>query len=136
MKKSRLSDNELKQLLAGQQRIPPMADADEFWARFRARAELVPQAEPSPAAHGLGTALWPRWALAGVTVAALILLMLTIELPLRRSSGRQALQALSKVDQVDVFVDYASMMIVEDSENGGTLVWLAGIDAEAPNGDG
>ena len=136
MKKPRLCDRELKRLLEDQQRIPPMTDATEFWAKFRARAELVPQVEPSAPGRDQARAFWPRWGLAGVTVATLLLLMLTIEMPLWRGPDGAERQALSKVDQVDVFVDYASMMIVEDSENGGTLVWLAGLEAREPNNDG
>ena len=122
---SRLSNEEIRHGLRQLPGAPAPRPAEEFWQEFRSRASLVPQAEPAPRASGWGAAWW-RWAATGGLAAAAVVLILVASLhPPASTPGADVV--LSKVEQVDVHVEYDSMMIVEDSQHGGTVVWIAGV---------
>ena len=99
---------------------------------------MTPQdTEPAspPVTHG-----WRQWSMAAACalVVAFVLTPLALHPPgaARRGRAPAAVSGtLSEVEEVDVLADYSSLMIVEDSENGGTLVWLTGMH-DAPAGDG
>ena len=110
---------------------PPTArSSEDFWDDFRARAALVPQAAPHRAAPPVG-----RWLFAVGSAAALVVAVFAISrlLPGPAGEGRIAnvpslpntvSGALSQVEDVQVFQDDASVMVFEDSENGGTVVFV------------
>ncbi|MBT3289062.1 MAG: hypothetical protein HN849_31115 [Victivallales bacterium] len=109
---------------------PPTArSSQDFWEDFRARAALVPQAAPHRAAPPVG-----RWLFAVGAAAALIVAAFTISRLLPDPAARQIANvpsppppvsgALSQVEDVQVFEDDASVMVFEDSENGGTVVFV------------
>ncbi|MDX9979122.1 MAG: hypothetical protein RBU25_03645 [Lentisphaeria bacterium] len=107
----------------------PERPAADFWADFQARASLVPQAagrdEPSPypARRGFATAL-----------AALAIALIVLAQFLPTGGKDQPLLAalpppppgetLSRIEDVQIFLDHASITIIEDSANGGTVVFV------------
>ncbi len=118
----------LGELLRTTARVPERPAAD-FWEDFRARATLVPQAVPSRTAAPTG-----RWLLAAASLAAAVMLIFAIALPRSGSNdGSLAVASLptpakngrlSRIEEVQVFLDNASVTIIEDSENGGTVVFV------------
>lgn len=107
----------------------PERPATDFWEDFRARAALVPQATPSRTAAPTG-----RWLLAAASLAAAVVLVFAIALPRSGNNDNSLAVAslptpakngrLSRIEDVQVFVDNASVTIIEDSENGGTVVFV------------
>ena len=108
--------------------------ADDFWEDFRARASLVPQAKPE------ARPVFARpWALA-LAAAALAMVIFAVGqlLPDTTDQGGIAKTApatppqlasakLSRVEDVQVFLDNASVTVFEDNENGGTVVFVESI---------
>jgi hypothetical protein len=105
--------------------------AEDFWEDFKARASLVPQTRT--AARPL---IARSWAMA-VAAAALVALVAVVGqlLPDAPESGVAqggsaappqlvASSRLSHVEDVQVFVDNASVTVFEDNENGGTVVFV------------
>lgn len=118
--------NALRQAAA----LPESRPAAAFWLDFRARAALTMQTAPEPAAVVGGSALFRHWALA---IAALLVVLglgyaflrppaTSVEIA---QAPVAALPALSTIEEVEVFSEYSSVMIVEDIENGGTVIWVA-----------
>ena len=124
----KMSNRDLRELVQRAEGSPEIPSADVFWDRFRARAEMVSQERPASVAHGSGR-LWPRIALAGVTVLALALLIVTLEMPRQPANGGSLETPLSRVDELDVYIDHTSVMIMKDRHGGGTLVWITGTEA-------
>jgi len=87
-----------------QYEAPPLRDANDFWADFRARAALVNQEQP---VHGDAQPLrWyrPAWVL---TVAALIAVLFVLAPALRNGRPPQPGAVLadhSEVQEIEVFV--------------------------------
>jgi len=111
---------------------PPTArSSQDFWEDFRARAALVPQAAPHRAAPPVG-----RWLFVVGSAAALVVAVSAVSRLLTDPAGEgqqiasvpslptTVSGALSRVDDVQVFQDDASVMVFEDSENGGTVVFV------------
>jgi hypothetical protein len=111
--------------------------AGDFWDDFRARAKLIPQQQPT-------TRPIPRSAwLVPLAAAALAVVVIAVGhlLPQPDAGGvaakpatkstQVASTALSKVEDVQVFVDNASVTVFEDSKNGGTVVFVE--SAPVPN---
>jgi hypothetical protein len=132
-------DRALAEALAKAAALPEPRSAEAFWQDFRARASLTVQETPATAAVHAGALFSLRWA----SVAAALLVVvgaLTYLQPWARQtqvaerapavpaapSAQPAL--LSKVEEVDVLSEYSSVMIVEDAENGGTVIWVASAD--------
>lgn len=118
--------NALRQAAA----LPESRSAAAFWLGFRARAALTMQAAPETPAVVGGLALSRHWALA----AAALLLVLGLGYAFLRPPAAPAEiarapvaapPALSTIEEVEVFSEYSSVMIVEDIENGGTVIWVA-----------
>lgn len=126
---------ELCRALRDVERVPEPSPADDFWRRFRARADLIP-AEGRAGRRRTRPALWPRWVLGAATVLALAAIFLSIELSqLFSEPGHDA--RLSRIDEVNVFMEHRSVMIMNDPEHGGTLLWVAGAEegiSHEPNG--
>ena len=104
---------------------PAPAPAQEFWADFRRRAG--PQLRAQVASERSVPVL--PWRLSWVAAAALAM-VLAAALALgplgRRSVAAGGLG--SSVAQVDVFVPYSTMMILQDQKTGGALVWVTDLD--------
>ena len=107
----------------------PERPAADFWEDFRARASLVPQATPSRT-----TAPAVRWLVATAALAAIVMLVFAVA-QLRPEVDNSSLlvaklpppartDGLSRIEDVQVFLDNASVTIIEDSENGGTVVFV------------
>ena len=104
--------------------VPPPAPA--FWARFRAKAALA----PLPAAPARRHSAWrPLWASAVAGAGAVALLALAPWF-LRNGQARPA-GALSGVEDLSVYGEYSSIFIIQDGENQGTIVWVAGWEGPA-----
>lgn len=102
--------------------VPDPVEPDRFWPDFEARASLVTR--ESPEARGLGTAgLWLGWAAAGLACLAVFvgIIMRTPAAPPATAA------AFSEVQEIDVLVSYSTMMIMQDSDSGSTLVWVGGM---------
>ena len=116
------------QELRGFRGSPAPPPATEFWGTFRARAQDIPQETPVLQREERAAARW--WLGAGGLAGATVVLVLALALEIRAPVPTEP-QRLSKVDEVTVHVDYDSMMIVEDAEYEGTVVWIAGVQAGA-----
>jgi len=116
-----------------QYRAPVTRDKQEFWSDFRARAELGPgpQAE-TPASSGV---LVRRlsWALAACLATALLITALAYR---TQTGAGQAYAQRSQIEEVQVFVPCASVMIMQDAESGGSVVWLADLEPEEASEEG
>lgn len=113
----------IQEALRREHAVPPAPPAERFWATFRARvavdgaSAVRPALRFSPRRH----LSWAAAALVALTLAVVSLLP---------PAGRPVASTprLSGVQEVDVFVPYSSMMIIEDDERGGSILWLAGLD--------
>jgi len=133
----RLTWHDIRQQLRQQDSVPPPPPATEFWTRFRARARQRLRPEPTPVrqrarpwAHPL-----PRlaWAAALLILTGLAVLLLQRDPtpgsgPLVAVAGRANASA---IEEIEVFVPYSSMMIMQDAETGSAIVWLADLDVSA-----
>lgn len=100
-------------------RVPPLQDRDLFWAEFRERAQAIPQ-DGRPALPPMPFLLRPAVRLAAM-LAALAVVSSTVAFWIGRNGPDNR---VSNVQEVKVFVEYSSMVIVEDTVNGGTFVWI------------
>ncbi|MCF7855723.1 MAG: hypothetical protein K9N51_13060 [Candidatus Pacebacteria bacterium] len=121
-----ISNKELRELVQRAEPTPRIPRADAFWGRFKARAECMPrETNERPPAY---PRLWPKLALGAATVITLLLMLVVLEfpqLPVDNASG----EPLSRVDELDVYIDHTSVMIMKDRRSGGTLVWITGTEA-------
>lgn len=120
----------LRQALRQAAALPAARPAESFWQDFRARSALTHQAEPAPARQAAGVGLLRPWAvgaLGAMVFAGLVWAWLQSAVPSGRlaQAPAPASTALSKVEEVEVFSEYSSVMIVEDIEHGGTVIWVA-----------
>lgn len=131
---------DIEQGLRAQPKPLPPRDSQDFWAEFRARAELAGQGES-------GLRLVPersyRWQWAAGVAAALVLL-LTVTL-LSRPSGSQPLNtagsakvalvvppsAKNEVKALDVYAEHSGVMVLQGDDFSGTIVWITGLTPEA-----
>jgi|GEM_PF-1650969 len=116
--------------------LPEPRPAAEFWQDFRARSALTLQEAPDRVAV-VGVRLTSlRWV---VATAAVLVLLASVSVFLRTGPvPPQVAQAptatattttdLSTVQELEVFSEYSSVMIIEDAENGGTVIWVASAD--------
>jgi len=110
---------------------PAPPPAEEFWEAFRAHASLGPPAAERQAERPRALLL-PRlaWAAAGAVALAAALVMFTP--PATRPPAQEHL--VSQVEEVNVFVAYSSVMIMQDEKSGSALVWVAGMGTEGKDG--
>ena len=111
----------LREALADACVLPAPRSSRRFWDDFRARAELTVQ-ESAARPRAVGVPGYVRPLGACLAAAAAVLAAISLLLP---GGGNGGAPVLSKVDRVDVFVECDSVMIVEDTENRGTVIWLA-----------
>ncbi len=114
-------------------KAPEPRPAAEFWAEFNRRVAAMPaEALPATAASLPLSFPWARplrWA-----AAALVAALLTLPVLLRQGAqapARNHDQANSELEEIEVFVPYSTMMIMQDRESGGTVVWLADLNKGA-----
>lgn len=109
----------IREALKATDHPPALRSVGDFWADFKSRAAHVPQ-------DGVRVLPSPRvFTQARIRVAAAAAVLAV--------SGIVALQFLdhpenagkvSAVQAVDVFTDYSSLLILEDTDHGGTFVWI------------
>mgnify|MGYP006275680451 CR=1 FL=1 len=122
MKKNDAINTAIREL----QQPPPMRNSDKFWNEFKARAAITPQT-------GTGTAAprrkitWPR-AVSIITGLAVLLVLAVLFLP---RDGNHDTTQLSEVEEIDISVDYSGVMVMQDAQNGGTVVWVTDLNSEA-----
>ena len=111
--------------------LPAPRPAAEFWQDFRIRAAQAGTApvaaDPAPEVTiPPGFRAW-RWAAAMVLLISLAATLRLARPPVARAALEPAAVSsdLSKVEEVEVFSEYSSVMIMEDLENGGTVIWVA-----------
>ncbi len=113
---------------------PPVRDETEFWSDFRARAELGPgpDAEATVARAGL------PWRLGWTLAVSAVVCIVAVSVFRTRTPSPHALTTTtrSEVEDIEVFVPYTSMMIMQDVSSGGSVVWLADLDPEQSLGEG
>ena len=111
---------------------PETRPAKTFWQDFRARASLTVQGVTTVAednaAHSLAWRPWASVAAAVIVLCTFFVLRQPVETTIASNPPPVAPAGLSKVDEVEVFSDYSSVLIVEDIENGGTVIWVAAAD--------
>jgi len=126
----------LRQALRAAAPLPDPRPATDFWQDFRARSALTMQEAPERVAVvGARLTSW-RWLAA---TAALLVVLASLGVFLRTGPGPSPIaQApapaptnLSTVQELEVFSEYSSVMILEDVENGGTVIWVASADTGA-----
>ena len=113
--------HEIREALCRRHDVPAAPPPAEFWSRFRTRIE----SEPRPRQEEVRAFQAPvipwrfAWAAAAVAVLAFTLLLVA---PHRRDSRA------SRVDEIEVYVSYSTMMIMQDAKTGGAVVWLTDLD--------
>ena len=129
---NRLKWKDVRQSLREEYAAPPMPESDAFWEEFRKRAGTRTREAPVRALPRLRPAAW-----APLAAAAALVLLATL-LFFRPAPQRKTVAAadLSQVEAVDVYAEYSSLMIMQDRENGGTLIWLAGVQPSESPTDG
>lgn len=120
----------LRQALRQAAPLPAARPAESFWQDFWARAALTHQESAAAARQPAGVGLLRPWAvgaLGAVVFAGLVWAWLQSAVTPGRlaQAPTPASTALSKVEEVEVFSEYSSVMIVEDIEHGGTVIWVA-----------
>jgi len=118
---------QIRATLREQCQPPPLRSADEFWADFRARQQLVPQIADDPLAVPPRFAVSWLPALTGLAIVALVAVLFTKNLHTPPPTPVQAAR-LSEVEEVEVMVEYGGLMIMQDAESRGTLVWVTGME--------
>ena len=108
--------------------LPPPRSREEFWADFKAHAALTNQEEVAPAtARNLRGWHVVRVVLAGAAAVVALLALALIPSAGPGANGKSAHIQLSEVREVELAVQYDSMMILEDAEAEGTLLWIDGL---------
>lgn len=125
---SRVKWHDVRKVLQQEFHTPATRSEGDFWSDFRVRAELGPGPEGKAVAS---PGVIPRrfgWVLAVCIVLAVVVTSLMIH---KRTSGPGEMTALrSEVEEIEIFVPYTSVMIVQDAESGGSVVWLADLNPE------
>lgn len=119
---------QIQEGLKSEYKAPDNRDASEFWTDFRARASLVNQTEESASAPQPLQWHRPMWAIA---TAAIIMVIFVFSPALRNNDPSQPATLLaehSEVQEIEVFVPYSSMMIMQDAESGTSVVWLTDVE--------
>ncbi len=145
--KRKISNQKLRELLDAASAQESMAnkpmDADEFWSKFRARASLTHQESVDADVEESRVPVSPfvRWRWLVPAMAAVLIAFFGVwrqpDAPVvADGSGPEAesdglsTEQLCEVREVEVFVDYTSVMIMQDDENGGTILLLAATGGE------
>ena len=108
--------------------VPPPRNREEFWADFKARAALTNQEDVAPTvARNLRGWRVVRVVLASAAAVVALLALALIPSAEPGANGKSAHVQLSEVREVELAVQYDSMMILEDAEAEGTLLWIDGL---------
>lgn len=129
---SRYRWNEIRNRMKAEYAPPTPREAGEFWSNFRIRATAMQAPESSRTKRP--QPIWgrPMWALA----AALLVVGLFLSLP--RSGGPATANGpvpRSEVKEIEVFVPYSSMMIMQDAKSGTSVVWLSDVKLNGRSGN-
>jgi len=124
---SKTTWNELKDALRQRQTTPEPQARDEFWAGFRERATETTQDGAKPSL-GPAPVLFPR--LAVLAAAAAVVIAGLLAQLIRGPEDMPKQQLLSRVEEIEVFGEYSSVMIVQDADSGGTLVWVSDLEGD------
>ena len=98
---------------------PAIRGHEDFWSDFRARARLHPQHEPAP------QSALPRmapWLLAACTAA---LVAVFVFVPPGRQTG-----PTSEILAVDVLARHSGVMIMNEDDSQGTILWICDMEPE------
>lgn len=112
---------EVKAGLAAQpaSREMPGRGKEEFWSDFSARARMVCQ-EASVAETRMTVGVRLRWAYAA---AACLVIGLAVWFPFRRTSS-----AANPIRALEVVAPHTGVIIMQDQNDQGTILWIAGLD--------
>lgn len=136
----RLAWQEIRKALRRQDTPPPPTAPEVFWTQFRARAAQVrrpqPAAAPARQRFRAPPLMKVAWAAATLTLAGLAVLSLRREpMPGSPTTNEHPSHALapiaSAIEEIEVFVPYSSVMIMQDAESGSAIVWLADLELSA-----
>ncbi|MDT8388996.1 MAG: hypothetical protein RRC34_00620 [Lentisphaeria bacterium] len=120
----RKHDNLLKESLKASDQAFRFRGKDAFWAEFKARAAATPQDGLSPVpAPRLFAQTWIRAA------AAVLVLGVSGVLSVKMMTQAENPEKVSTVQEVDILMDYSSVVILEDTDHGGTFVWITEEDS-------
>jgi len=98
---------------------PAMRSDEDFWSDFRARARLHPQHAPAPQPAMPRIMPWMATACAAVLIATLVFFPF----------GREPEQA-SEILAVDVLARHSGVMIMNEGESEGTILWICDMETE------
>ena len=112
-------ERELKDALGGQTPVSGLSK-DQFWSRFQARAGAQAPAQEPAGWYWLMHASSIRW---GLGSFAAILVVLGAFL----FTGPSVQAGVGVVQQLEIHGPYDSVMILEDTAEEGTFVWIDGI---------
>ena len=124
--------NTLRDALKQADSPPPLRDKQEFWSDFRARAALVNREATAAIAERSRRRALVLTTVGATAVALVVLLAILPALDAPNGPAAADASRLSDVESVTVEVDYDTLMIVEDKENGGTLIWMDGLQTNPP----
>jgi len=126
----RLSNKRLRDGLRDAAAPGEMRDREAFWAEFKARSRLVPR-HCAETGSGFEAAGWRGWTVGGGIAAALLAVTVSLWQLIPRGDDVEQVE-LSTVEEISVFAECSSVLVFEDDENEGTLVWLAGLQQAGP----
>lgn len=92
---------------------------EEFWSDFAARARMVRQEETAAGLRAIPQVRWV-WAAA----AAAVVIGLAVWFPLRSPAS----MAANPIRSFEVIAPHTGVMILQDQEDRGTILWVTGLD--------
>ena len=104
---------------------------DEFWSDFRARAALVNQESPGTAGGRAGSRV--HWspglvAVAACAIAAILIAGVTYYYDAVHGGP-------SAVEYVEVVASHGGVLIMNDEDTDGTILWVVDMELDEPDGD-
>jgi len=114
---------DIRRALQRETRVPEFPKEEAFWADFRAHASLGPGPTAGDVASHVPTAWRWGWALAATLAVTLLLFPLV-----KPEKEEHLVMANSAIEEIEVFIPYSSIIIMQDAKSGVSIVWLADLE--------
>ena len=121
--------NKVRGTIATEQSGPPPTDGNEFWSDFKARASLANQESVADAPlHGSF-----HWVVAARALAGVVLFAIMIAGAVFYVASRE--EGPNAVEYVEVIASHGGVLIMNDEESDGTILWVVDMELEDQGGD-
>jgi hypothetical protein len=121
-----LNDKELTDSIKKQQKDSGMLDKESFWNEFKEKAKGLKQdadvQEPM--------LYMPQWAKVAACFIIATCLFSSIFMYNRSDSGPE----ISGVEDYEIYIDHSAVLILQDEDEAGTILWVTGLN-ENKNGE-